>query len=216
LEILRLYKLKDLNKKIEVVYEGWEHLGRKESVSIIEGIPSKYYFYVGSSRGHKNLCRLLSAFQKIVELIDVDLVISGNMDRLGFIEKEIIAEVNFKRKRIYCTGWLSDADLSYYFSHSFAFVFPSLSEGFGIPVLESFYYGIPLLCSNNTVFPEVAGKAALYFNPFDVEDIARCLFEFYLNSDKIAPVLVQEGKDRLNHFSWKQAADKIMDILIND
>jgi glycosyltransferase involved in cell wall biosynthesis len=80
-----------------------------------------------------------------------------------------------------------------------------LCEGFGIPVLESFYFEKPLLCSNTTSLPEIAGDAAMYFNPEKENEIADTIVEFF-KDPSLAPVLVEKGKQRLKQFSWEKAA----------
>lgn len=213
-EILRLHNIKDVEQKIKVVYEGWEHLEKYIDSRVGLVLPIKeYFFYVGSSRGHKNLYNLLCAFEKIMNMTDLKLVIAGNMERLGKKEKHLIAKINKSGINIYCTGWISDEVLRTYFSKATAFVFPSLSEGFGIPVLEAFYYKIPLLCSNNTVFPEVAGDAALYFDPSDPDDIASKLLYFSRSRKNVSPLLAESGIEQIKKFSWKNAASEIFDIL---
>lgn len=208
-ELLRLHKIKGLVNKIEVVYEGWEHL-QKESVVCAK---QNYFFYVGSSRGHKNLYRLLQAYAKIADTSSLDLVIAGNMNRMSVAEKSLIGQINSKRERVCCTGWVTNEQLAQYFSAASAFIFPSLCEGFGIPVLEAFYYKTPLICSNNTVFPEIAGDAAIYFDPYSIDDIAQKMIDFEYSDAKRRAALTTKGAEKLKVYSWRQAAAEIFDII---
>lgn len=209
-EIIRIHKLQS-HEKIVVVYEGWEHLlqtNLNENFKISEG---KYLLYVGSARGHKNLNNLIEAIQ-IIKLklpVNYGVIIAGNTSQLSEKQKHIIHCINEKREIIKLTGWLQENELSNYFSHANAFVFPSLSEGFGIPVLEAFYYNVPIILSNRGSLPEVGGKAAIYFDPTNIPDIADTILNFISNEDEIAPLLIREGKERLKLFSWKEAAKSI-------
>ena len=214
--ILRFHKVNGLESKIEVIYEGWEHLITPHLYldnSIVKPFKN-YFFYVGSSRGHKNLSRLLQAFNKIKNEIDWGLVIIGNINHLLPVDKEFSEVINSSRQRVIFTGWVSESVLVTYFKNASAFVFPSLSEGFGIPVLEAFFYGVPLLCSNNTVFPEIAGEASLYFDPFSVESIAETMVTFANRKELFSSKLISIGKTKLEYFTWKEAATKIHNILI--
>jgi glycosyltransferase involved in cell wall biosynthesis len=133
-------------------------------------------------------------------------VISGNETYLDEEDKKELEMINAKEQRVFFTGFVSNAALAQLFRNSDAFIFPSLSEGFGIPVLEAFYYKKPLLCSNTTSLPEIAGDAALYFDPADTDDIATVIERFY-NDDELAEYLLQKGQDRLQFFSWKTTAE---------
>ena len=94
-----------------------------------------------------------------------------------------------------------------FFKNADAFIFPTLNEGFGIPVLESFYFKKPLLCSNTSSLPEIAVDAALYFDPSDPADIAKTIIYFYANPALWQP-LIEKGVQRLTFFSWKITAEK--------
>ena len=88
-----------------------------------------------------------------------------------------------------------------------------MCEGFGIPVLEAFYYQIPLLLSNRSSLPEVAGDAALYFDPTDVDDMGEKILYFIENQVTLTDELVNKGTNRLNLFSWKSASKKICEYI---
>ena len=109
------------------------------------------------------------------------------------------------------TGYVSNACVSRLYREADAFIFPSLSEGFGLPVLEAFHYGTPLLCSNATSLPEVAGDAALYFDPHDAGAIADAIVRFYADP-KLGPRLAEAGRRRLREFSWAKAARETVDL----
>ncbi len=195
--------------KIKVIYEGWEHLVNNGTDCVPEPMPlyKDYLFYVGTTRLHKNMKNLLKAFRIASGSIpeNIKLVISGNETYLDEADKNTIAVINKSSERVVFTGFVSKAVLEHLFKNSDAFIFPSLSEGFGIPVLEAFYFKKPLLCSNATSLPEIAGDAALYFEPEKPEDMA-AVISYFFNNRTSEQQLVSRGTERLKLFSWKKAA----------
>ncbi len=195
--------------KIKVIYEGWEHLVNNGEETVTETLPqfSNYLFYVGTTRLHKNMKNLLRAFNIAGKKLpaNIKLVVSGNETYLDDEDKKVIAAINKTGERVIFTGFVSKKNLEHLFKHADAFIFPSLSEGFGIPVLESFYFKKPLLCSNTTSLPEIAGDAALYFNPEKPEDIAAVILQFFSNPN-LAKELIAKGEERLKLFSWEKTA----------
>ncbi len=215
-DLLRSYGLPDSYRdKIQVIYEGWEHLESDENEMSAEEFPQfkNYLFYVGTTRKHKNMKNMLKAFRITSEKLsaNIKLVVSGNETYLDEEDKKNIAAINKTDKRIFFTGFVSKAVLEHLFKHSEAFIFPSLSEGFGIPVLESFYFKKPLLCSNTTSLPEIAGEAALYFDPESPQDIAAVICRFF-NNPGLAKELIAKGDERLKLFSWKKTATETVQL----
>lgn len=216
-DLVNTYHLNNkISDKISVIYEGWEHLkanaDEKQEGDVLPVFKS-YLFYVGTTRLHKNMKNLLRAFNLACKKIpsEIKLVISGNETYLDELDKAVINEINKNGKRIFFTGFVSGYVLEQLFKNSDAFIFPSLSEGFGIPVLEAFYFKKPLLCSNTTSLPEIAGDAALYFNPADQNDIANVIIKFY-EAPYTKEVLVMKGQTRIVLFSWKKTADEIFQL----
>jgi glycosyltransferase involved in cell wall biosynthesis len=211
-EILRWHpNIKNLSDKIKVIHEGYEHL-----ISIAENNKPKisfsnYLLYVGSSRGHKNMSGLLSAILSIKNTLPSSwgIVLVGNLKWMTKEQINLINQINSERTLVHTTGWLSNADMSGFFKYASAFVFPSFSEGFGIPVLESFYYKIPVICSNQSALPEVAGDAALYFNPNDSKEIGDKILFFIENQEILSKELTDKGTNRLKLFGWAKAAKEL-------
>lgn len=216
-ELTKHYNLTgEITNKIKIIYEGWEHLLPTSTNK--EVLPSDlaykpYLFYVGSSRKHKNLAGLVRGFIIALDKLpkNIRLVISGDFQYVDNSIKNLINTVNRIEQKIVFTGFVSNNLLNTIFKNADAFIFPSFYEGFGIPVLESFYFKKPLLCSNTTSLPEVAGDAALYFDPSDPNDIARVMVFFYDNPD-VWNVLIEKGQERLKLFSWKKTAEETVDV----
>lgn len=214
-EIMRCYG-KRFADKIQVIYEGWEHLLNNSTTSQIrpKGLDfGEYILYVGSSRGHKNLSRLVAAIKECHHAMPqgMGFVIVGNTKMFRPEQLQEIEQINAKKKIIHLTGWLGDEELDSYFRHAKALIFPSLSEGFGIPVLEAYFYEIPLLLSNQASLPEVAGDAAIYFNPYDVNDIADKIVGFIQSDDH--KELIEKQTQRKSLYSWQKTAEQIQGIV---
>lgn len=200
---------------ITVIYLGWEHLKEYPDAGVYchpfeyDG----YLLFLGSNRVHKNLSSLLKAFELASAHIPVNksLVISGLKRTLSVADSEVLARVNRDKERIFFTGYISNGQVRRLYEKADAFVFPSFSEGFGLPILEAFHFGAPLLCSSATCLPEVAGDAALYFDPADPASIADCITKFYQNPE-LAPRLRAAGRARIKLFSWKITASETVAI----
>ena len=214
-EVVRCFG-QQFERKIQVIYEGWEHLPLASNLSPLASNLSpfeEYILYVGSSRGHKNLARLVEAIQRCHSHLPKGwgFVIVGSTNMFTPEQREEIRQMNAATPIIHLTGWLGGEELDGYFRHAKAFIFPSLSEGFGIPVLEAYFYKIPLLLSCQASLPEVAGDAAIYFNPYDVNDIADTIVRFVNQNDHSD--LIARQSQRLKLFSWQKAADQIVKII---
>ncbi|MBR1638755.1 MAG: glycosyltransferase family 4 protein [Treponema sp.] len=208
---------KKYETKIQVVYEGYEHLTtvkiNKENPLVKKLIDnySPYFLYIGSSRGHKNLRNLFLAFEK--SSVTWYLLVVGRMDRLTDDEKDLVKRINTPQEKIIFTGWIDDSQMYTILSNAAAFVFPSKSEGFGIPILESWYFNVPLLCSDIAVFNEVAGNACIKFNPFDTDSMAEVLKSFSECSATEKIRLIESQDKKLTSYSWKKAAIQIAALL---
>jgi glycosyltransferase involved in cell wall biosynthesis len=112
--------------------------------------------------------------------------------------------------QIHCTSYISDEQKVWYYQQASAVIIPSLSEGFGLPVLETLFYNKPLLLSNQAALPEIAGQTAIYFNPFDSREIAETIQHFIHSNQNINTKLYQ---DKLAQFSWQTTANKISHLL---
>lgn len=214
----------DLNKIIAI------HLAPKNG-AVAEPAPgykpknlnSKFILHVGTLEKRKNLIRLIEAFALLIKAghDDYSLVLVGqpspkeDMDDSKAID-DLIARLGLQQK-IHLTGYASDDDLAYFYKFASLYVFPSLNEGFGLPVLEAFHHQLPVLVADNTCLPEVGGDAVLTFNPFDVEDI-RAKIEAVINDPLLRKNLIEKGNARLKLFSWERNAAelaKIFDRAIN-
>lgn len=183
------------------------------------GVDKPYLLYVGSMYPHKNLERLVRAFSLVAEEYnDLSLVLVGKKDyfqerikeeiednKYGIVDKDRIVFPAFEVE----SGYVPDEDLAAFYKNALAFVFPSLSEGFGLPPLEAMQFGVPVVASNATCIPEVCGDAALYFDPRDRDDVVSKLRAVVKNSG-LRKNLVQKGSENLEKFSWRKTAKKTL------
>lgn len=171
-----------------------------------------YILYVGNIKPHKNLKTLVKAFAKISSFISHDLILVGKKD--GFItgDKEIADLSKTLPGRIHFTGIVSDNILHQYFRHADAFIFPSQYEGFGLPPLEAMAVGCPVVSSNAASLPEICGDAALFFNPYDVDELARKL-KLVLYEENLRQSLKKLGFDQAAKFTWDSCIHKTTDVI---
>lgn len=209
------------SSKISVTHEGVDEkifaIKKKQSknlqLKILEKIrvQKPYIFYVGNAHPHKNIEGLIKAF-RIIKSKDSALSKNLNLVLAGgdhYFWKKIKSE--FTDPSIIYPGYVTDDSLVTLFSHAEAFVMPSFEEGFGIPVLESFATGCPVICSDIGALKEVGGNGAKYFDPKTPEDIAEKIMEV-LNNESLKNKLVTNGEKRLKDFSWKKLAEATLKI----
>ena len=178
---------------------------------------TSYIFNVGVMEKRKNLSILIKAFKILVDqgLKDTNLVLAGKgtgrkiSDDTAHIIS-LIEDLGLD-DRIILTGYLSDSDLELAYKNAALFVFPSLNEGFGIPVLEAFKAKIPVLVANNSCLPEVGGEGVISFDPYDEIGLAKSIHHL-LNNDIARAQLIENGQERLTYFSWEKTALELLSV----
>jgi glycosyltransferase involved in cell wall biosynthesis len=191
--------------KIEVVYLA-NSLVIKDEILDDDKLPKKYILFVGSRGVYKNFNRFIKAIFTILnEDKDLSIICVGG-DKFNSNETNLFNELNIAKQVYQYT--LDDDKLSSFYKQAELFIFPSLYEGFGIPVLEAFACDCPLVCSNTSSLPEIAVDGAEYFDPYDVFSIKTAI-ENVLNNDDRKKVLKLNGKKRLKNFSWQKTAEDI-------
>jgi glycosyltransferase involved in cell wall biosynthesis len=170
------------------------------------GLSRPYIFAFSSLTPHKNIASLIKAFQRINEIIPgaYQLVITGHQPRGNQSLKEEAIKLGLKDSVIF-TGYLERPDINALLSGAAVFAFPSFYEGFGLPVLEAMSCGTPVACSERAALPEIAGDAALYFDPGDVEQMAKVLLKI-LQDEPGRQFLRQRAEKNLERFSWEKTA----------
>lgn len=193
--------------KINVIYHGIEDSfystsAKKESLEKFK-IKGSYILYVGMNRPRKNLKALIEAFHKVQYKTNLNLVICGNEDNRFYDIKKDISNRGLTNKVIF-TGYVSDDELNQLYVQSEFFIFPSLYEGFGFPVLEAMAKGIPVACSNNSSLPEIVGDAAVLFDPHNIDNIAESILKI-TNNAELQLKLRYLGPKQASKFTWKDS-----------
>lgn len=175
-----------------------------------DGVP--YFLFVGNLKPNKNLGVLLTAFSQVTGQIPHRLIIVGKADKMKTVDGNVIYEAEKLSGRVHLTGEISDQRLMEYYRGAEALVFPSLYEGFGLPLLEAMSLSCPVLCSNTSALPEIGGDAVMYFNPRDPGDLAEKLVEI-ARTPELRSQLVQRGLTRLQMFSYEECARQTAEVL---
>ena len=169
-------------------------------------LPERYVLYLGINKPHKNLARLVAAWELVRQAVPnaPPLVIAGAWDERYEGVKTAVVHKNLARQ-IQFIGRVDDADLAALYSGAQLFVFPSLVEGFGLPVLEAMACGTAVACANTSSLPEVGGTAAAYFDPTDTQQMATVLQALVQDEATLAE-LGQKGVVQAATFSWEGTA----------
>lgn len=183
--------------------------GVRFSESATEARRENIVLHVGAIQKRKNLVRLVEAFETVCPP-DWKLVLAGS-DGFGAGEVRARIETSPARERIVLTGWVDDAAVLGWYRRASIFAFPSLDEGFGIPVLEAMAQGVPVIASNRSSLPEVCGGAALLVDALETESIAAALKQLAGDS-ALRAQLAQLGSARARGFTWERAAALTWDV----
>jgi glycosyltransferase involved in cell wall biosynthesis len=172
------------------------------------GLPERYLLYLGSNKPHKNLERLVETWARL-QPQSMPLVIAGAWDR-RYPEARQRASALSLEEQVRWLGPVPETDLPALYSGALLFVFPSLYEGFGLPVLEAMACGTPVACSNSSSLPEVAGDAALLVNPMNTEELETAV-RTALENESLRQEMSEKGLRRAQAFSWLQTAQRTLE-----
>lgn len=203
MDVIRLYGVPE--EKISVIHLGY--LKQEGNVPVEPPIPSPYILFVGRRGGYKNFPFLAEAIAPILRTTDLTLFCTGGSftaDEMALFERLGIANKVFQR-------FIEDEQMPSLFRNALTFVFPSIYEGFGIPILDAFSAGCPVILSNCSCFPEVGGDAALYFDEGDAEALRTHILN--LMKDKaLRETLIEKGLKRAELFTWEKCAEKTAEV----
>ena len=206
-----LSNLKLDQQKVIRIYEAADRLVETKP-SLIPKLTPETPFILSVSNGlaHKNNRRLIAAHQRLlVTHPNLRLAMVG---RLNAQQKELRAEAKRQNwRQVIFTGFVSDNQLVWAYQHARAYVFPSLSEGFGLPGLEAMQFDLPLISSRATCLPEVYGRAAHYFDPRDVAEIARAIDQV-LSDGTLRKNLLKRATKRRKLYGWYKTAEATLEV----
>jgi glycosyltransferase involved in cell wall biosynthesis len=183
----------------------------------IEKIKKKYklnqpfIFYCGSISPRKNILRMLEAFNEIKDKIPHNFYLTGNAEWKMSIVSKYIKENDLDR-RVIKIGFVDEDDLPGIYNLADLLLFPSLYEGFGLPILEAQACGCPVLTSNVTSCPEVAGDGAHIVDPYSVDEIRDGILKI-IKDNNYKEQLIKKGFENIKRFSWEKSARKILEFI---
>lgn len=173
----------------------------------------KYFLAVSSLNYRKNFVVVLQAFDKFCENnSEGNLLIIGDLQCNSFNGIDISSYK--QNSRIKFLGRVSDEELINYYRNAVCFIFPSLYEGFGIPVIEAQACGCPVISSNSSSLQEVLGESAIMCNPTDIEGFANAMKSIY-EDEPLRNAIICKGFENAKRFSWEKSAKKIEEIIKN-
>lgn len=217
-ELVDYYGLKD--GKIAVTYEGADTgivaQGKKENIFKKYNISSPYLIYAGNAYPHKNLKRVIEAIVLLNKEVDKKVLFVMTSARNAFTEKlkEIVKNAKAE-KYVKFLGFVPDQDLGTLFKYSLAFVFPSLSEGFGLPGIEAIQAGTLVLASDIPVFKEVYEDNVSYFNPFDFSSMTKVMKNTMALSQKERESRLAKSQNFIKRYSWTTMAKQTLKVYEN-
>jgi glycosyltransferase involved in cell wall biosynthesis len=207
------------DKRLTAVYNGVsEHFKPVTSTAALQRVKDKYhlpdnfFFFLGNTDPKKNTSGTLKAFSDFRKQIPVNyklVMLDYDKNELQSV-LEGIGDPGLI-DHIVLTGYVINTDLPAIYSQSKIFLYPSLRESFGIPMLEAMACGVPVITSNTSSMPEVAGDAAMIVNPFKPEEITAAMVNLY-NDSRLGEKLIQAGFSRASEFSWKSMAQEVLNI----
>jgi glycosyltransferase involved in cell wall biosynthesis len=183
----------------------------KQKYAFPEG---NYFLSLHSLAPHKNMEHLIACFKKIIsqqKTQDLHLVICGGNKEAGALMAKANHLTAAELKFIHFTGFVDDKDLAAIYSDAIGFIFPSLYEGFGLPVLEAMQCGCPVISSNTSSLPEVVGAAGFLVSPTDEDTLCECMLKLYRSSELRANY-TQLSLDRSALFSWQKTVDETIQM----
>ena len=203
LDLIRLYDVPE--GKISVIYLG----GLKQEISMSDDPPlsSPYILYVGRRDGYKNFPFFVEAVAPLLKTADLTLFCTGGRfedGEVALFERLGIADKVHQRH-------IEDEQMPALFRNALTFVYPSIYEGFGIPILDAFSAGCPVILSNCSCFPEIGGDAALYFDDGDAEKL-RTHILMLMKDRTLRETLIEKGLKRAESFTWEKCAEQTADV----
>lgn len=227
-DLINLYKVSE--EKINVCYQScnpiYNHkVSEEEKLTVKEryGLPQQYLLYVGSIIERKNLLAICKALHVSQAHLSLPLVVIGNKSEGGtYLKKvkEYIDKHNLQNRIILLSeqpfikdypGFKNSEDFPAIYQSAVAMIYPSIFEGFGLPVLEALSSGLPVITSNVSCLPEVGGDAAFYVNPHDIEELANAI-ERVSSDQQLREDMIENGLAYAARFSRKKTASAVMDV----
>jgi glycosyltransferase involved in cell wall biosynthesis len=224
-DLMRLYKV--LEEKIEVIYEGIGDNNFQFSTRLPDGqvfnfqkvfkdkIFKPYFLFIGRLEERKNITGIVESFEILKKKYEVShkLILVG---KFGFGAEKIKSKISDSvyRNDIILTGYVSDNEKSDLLKNAEIFLFPTFYEGFGLPILEAQSVGTPVVTSNISSMPEIAGNSSVLVDPKDQSAIAEAVHKL-ISDESYKNDIIEKGLENVKRFSWEKCAEKTADIIMN-
>ncbi len=204
-DLIHYFGIKE--EKIDVVYHGNSLTLPANYESVDISLPERYILFVGHRHGYKNFESLLTAFSALVTEDDsLHLICAGGPP---FSKDELLKLHELEIQQKVEQRFVSDEELAILYNRCLLFVYPSIYEGFGLPILEAFACRAPVLCARASCFPEIASDGAAYFTPGNNDELTHAIRK-YINSSDECEKLRRLGDKRIQNFTWKQCASNTL------
>jgi glycosyltransferase involved in cell wall biosynthesis len=216
--------LKVINKTtlIDYVYQSFENvLDSKNNLESKLQLPESYILHIGSFEKRKDLITLVKAFhvikkqesnKKIKLVLAGAQVVNGNKKIIKQINRYILS--NDLENEVILPNYITKEDAHRYYKNALMYVFPSIDEGFGIPIIESFSYSLPVICSDTPIFKEIGNDSVSYFKKGDSISLSEKI-QILINSEDLRKEFSKKGKSQLNKFSRKKFIKGFEDLIID-
>jgi len=214
-DLMKYLKVK--SDKIEAIYESFHKRFKvhnaKENIMLVRekyNLPEKYLFFIGGITPLKNFSNIIRAFKIVNKKTGIKLVMAG-FNRWKYARDISLIRKLKLQNDVINLGFVQDNDLPYLYNLAQCLIFPSLYEGFGIPVLEAQASECPVIISNTGCTPEVSNRAALLVDPHNYKEIAQAIDDIINNKD-LRDKLIAEGLENTKRFSWSDTAKKTLEL----
>ncbi|KND48424.1 MAG: Glycosyltransferase [Parcubacteria bacterium C7867-005] len=203
-------------KKIKVIYPGFNSLSKvKEEKTDI--LPNPFFLFVGTLKERKNVLNIIKGFEHFLKGQSdgkYNLIIAGKYSKANPYYNTLVdyMKVNEELKsKVIFLGHISDGELKFLYQNAVALIYPSILEGFGLPVAEAMDCGLPVITSNISSLVEVAGDGALLVNPYSYEEIGQAISK--MTDLSVREGLIKKGYENTKRFSWTKMADEFIDTI---
>jgi len=220
-QIINFYKIPP--KKVDFAYNGVDYekfakefsKEKKERIRQKYNLPQKFLLYVGTFQPRKNIPTLIEAFNifsKKYNQKNLKLVLAGNREARNFDKRiDKLMEKHQLQDKIIFPGWINEEDKPALLQLASCFVFPSLYEGFGIPIIEAMAAGTPIVCSDIAPLKEIGDNTALFCDPKNSREFAENIQKNLTDAD-LRKELIEKGKNNASKYSWQKTAEKTFEI----
>lgn len=210
-DLVRLYGIDP--EKVNVVYPGFQEIKHEQNAA--RTAPTPHLLFIGRIEHRKNIIRIIKAFEKLKKekKIPHQLILAGK-DGYGFGDiKKYISSSGYKEE-IRLAGFVQDKYKNTLFTRASVFMFPTLYEGFGFPILEAMSASVPVVTSRTGSAAEIAGDAALLVDPKNIDEIANSVYKI-ISDGGVKKELIKRGRENVKRFRWEKCVEEIRNYLFN-